>query len=334
MTSRTVSVIIPAFNAEPSLTAAVHSALDQGVDGIEILVIDDGSTDATASMLQRFAAAQTVRVLRHPDGINRGVCASRRLGLSEARGEFVAFLDADDAYLPGKLTHSIAQLRAHPAVVLAHGRTISTGLVRPGACGPADGFSMGEAVKIYRLSESPGFLDTNPICNSTVVCRRSALQISDLPEEMIFQFEDWVLFCVLAQRGPFLYDPKPLTQYAGHEGSFSHRHFRRSGAWEIAHLEYLLVMMSRMPNVGLRRQAGRMITDSLVRLAQIRGNSSTTAATTVRPDLEPWVASLVLRSLTPAVLMRLLGWTVRQSAPGRWLRRYQARITSKGTGKP
>lgn len=334
MNSCTVSIIIPAFNAEHSVAQAVQSALDQNVAEIEILIIDDGSTDRTATVLQQFAAAPAVRVLRHPGGINRGVCASRRLGLGEARGEFVAFLDADDSYLPGKLAHFVGLLRAHEHVVLAHGRTVSTGLVRPGACGPADGFSMGDAVKIYDLSETPGFLTTNPICNSTVVCRRSALQVSDLPEEMIFQFEDWVLFCALAQRGPFIYDPKPLTRYAGHAGSFSHRHFRRSGAWEIAHLEYLLVMMSRLPDAGLRRQAGRMIADSLVRLAQIRGSSTDTAAATVRPDIEPWIASLVLEALTPAVIIHLLRWRIRHSAPGRWLRRCRAKLTTKGTGKP
>lgn len=334
MNSCVVSVIIPVFNAEQSVARAVQSALDQNVTGMEILIIDDGSTDGTATVLQQFAASPAVRILRHPGAINRGVCASRRLGLSEAQGEFIAFLDADDSYLPGKLAHFIGLLRAHANVVLVHGRTVSTGLVRPGTCGPADGFSMGDAVKIYDLSEKPGFLDTNPICNSTVVCRRSALQISDLPEEMVFQFEDWVLFCALAQRGPFLYDPQQLTQYAGHEDSFSHRHFRRSGAWEIAHLEYLLVMMSRLPDAGLRRQAGRMVVDALVRLAQIRGHPHSAPATAAQPGMEPWIASLVLEALTPAVVIRLAKSKVRHSAPVRWLRRCRAKLTTKGTVKP
>lgn len=320
MSSCTISIIIPAFNAEHSVAQAVQSVLDQNIAGSEILIIDDGSTDGTAGVLQQFTATPAVRVLRHPGGSNRGVCASRRLGLGEARGEFVAFLDADDSYLPGKLAHFIGLLRAHEDVVLAHGRTVSTGLVRPGACGPADGFSLGEAVKVYDLSKTPGFLDTNPICNSTVVCRRSALQVSDLPEEMIFQFEDWVLFCALALRGPFLYDPKPLTQYAGHEGSFSHRHFRRSGAWEVAHLEYLLVMVSRMPDAAMRRRAGHMIVANLVRLAQIRANPSGNPSEATGKGSEPWIASLVLSALTPAALFQLLKWKIRFAPPVRWLR--------------
>jgi glycosyltransferase involved in cell wall biosynthesis len=99
-----ISVIIPAYNAGRFIGEAVRSVLEQNAAGFELLVVNDGSTDATADILISLDDPR-IRVFRQE---NRGVCAARNLGLREARGEFVVFMDADDVMLPGKLRAQLA----------------------------------------------------------------------------------------------------------------------------------------------------------------------------------------------------------------------------------
>ena len=93
-----VSVVIPAFDAQATLGAAVSSALWQTYGDLEVVVVDDGSRDATAELAAAFP--EPVRVVSQE---NAGVAAARNRGISEARGELIAFCDADDVFLPGHL---------------------------------------------------------------------------------------------------------------------------------------------------------------------------------------------------------------------------------------
>ncbi len=103
------SVIIPAYNAERFLRQAVESALAQTHSPLEVVIVDDGSTDGTRRLADEIAAADArVRVFSQP---NAGVGAARNRGLAEARGEFVAPLDADDFWYPKKLERQIAVLQ-------------------------------------------------------------------------------------------------------------------------------------------------------------------------------------------------------------------------------
>jgi glycosyltransferase involved in cell wall biosynthesis len=104
-----ITVIIPAYNSERFVAEAVRSALDQDYPSTEILVIDDGSTDNTLGQLASFDS--DVRVVSVPNG---GPARARNLGMSMARGEFIAFLDADDVWARGKLSAQVHHLQAHP----------------------------------------------------------------------------------------------------------------------------------------------------------------------------------------------------------------------------
>jgi glycosyltransferase involved in cell wall biosynthesis len=95
-----VSVIIPVFNRAGLVTRAVSSALRQTVSPLEDIVVDDGSTDGSAEVLSKLNDLR-LRVLRHD--VNRGAAAARNTGLRAARGDFVAYLDSDDEWLPEKL---------------------------------------------------------------------------------------------------------------------------------------------------------------------------------------------------------------------------------------
>lgn len=106
-----VSVVIPAFNAAWCVKRAVDSVLQQDFRDLELLVIDDGSTDETAVLLEGYGDA--LKVIRKANG---GLSSARNAGILEARGEFVAFLDADDWWLPPKLTRQVTFLREHPSM--------------------------------------------------------------------------------------------------------------------------------------------------------------------------------------------------------------------------
>lgn len=97
-----VSVVIPVYNAAAYVTQAVESALSQA-ETAEVLLIEDGSPDNGLEICEDLAGKyEKVRLLRHPSGENRGAGASRNLGMRSAREDFIAFLDADDYYLPGR----------------------------------------------------------------------------------------------------------------------------------------------------------------------------------------------------------------------------------------
>lgn len=98
-----ISVVIPVYNAEQFLPACLDSVLHQDYPSFEILVIDDGSTDGSAALIDRYAAREPRIVALHQR--NAGVSAARNRGLTEARGEYIAFVDADDRVTPTYLSH-------------------------------------------------------------------------------------------------------------------------------------------------------------------------------------------------------------------------------------
>lgn len=112
-----VSVIIPAYNARDFVLDAIASVKAQQHPALEIILIDDGSTDGTAELVA--ANAPEVRIIRQD---NAGVAAARNTGLLAARGDFITFVDADDGWFPGKLQAQLEYLGAHPEVGLVFHR--------------------------------------------------------------------------------------------------------------------------------------------------------------------------------------------------------------------
>lgn len=110
MTAPLVSVVIPTYNAAGLLLQTLHSVFAQTFSDMEIIVVNDGSPDGTAAQLAQLSDPR-LRVISQK---NAGVGAARNRGLDEARGEFVAFLDHDDLWLPEKIATQIAFFRSHP----------------------------------------------------------------------------------------------------------------------------------------------------------------------------------------------------------------------------
>lgn len=136
-----LSIIIPAYNVAAYVGDAVRSALDQSLRAIEVIVVDDGSTDATPDILARFSDPR-LRVIRQANG---GLSAARNTGIGAARAGLIGFLDGDDLWHPDKARRHLDLLARHPAVGLtfchsryideagaATGRVLVTGPSRPG----------------------------------------------------------------------------------------------------------------------------------------------------------------------------------------------------------
>jgi glycosyltransferase involved in cell wall biosynthesis len=102
-----VSVIVPAFNSSTYIGETIQSVLEQTHSALEILVIDDGSTDNTADVVRRYP-------VRYFCQQNAGPSAARNTGIANARGEFIAFLDSDDLWIPQKLAVQLEAFRHHP----------------------------------------------------------------------------------------------------------------------------------------------------------------------------------------------------------------------------
>ena len=120
-----VSIVTPFLNAGRFLQESIESVLAQTYDEWELLLVDDGSTDTSTSVALRYARAhpEKIRYLAHEGHQNNGASASRNLGARHAKGEYLAFLDADDIYLPRKLQQQVPLLDAHREVAMVYAAT-------------------------------------------------------------------------------------------------------------------------------------------------------------------------------------------------------------------
>lgn len=114
-----VSAIMPAYNSSAYIAEAIRSVLDQDYNNLELIVVDDGSSDDTTALARSFG--ERVTVIQQS---NKGPAAARNRGAQEARGELLAFIDSDDVWSPGKVRAQVDYLQAHPDVGVVYGRLI------------------------------------------------------------------------------------------------------------------------------------------------------------------------------------------------------------------
>lgn len=190
--SPTVSVIIPSYNMAWCVGEAIESALAQDLPGLEVIVVDDGSTDDTPERLQRYAG----RVVIHRQD-NQGLAAARNTGIRQARGSCLIFLDADDRLLPSSLTRQWAALQLHPdhAAVYSDGLLVTPQgrvLNRVSAESPAGLFSEAGAREFRRQ-----LLRGHPPPIHSALLRRAAVLEAGLFDESYSAREDldfWLRF--------------------------------------------------------------------------------------------------------------------------------------------
>jgi glycosyltransferase involved in cell wall biosynthesis len=120
-----VTAVIIFLNTEPYLREAIESVLQQTYETWELMLVDDGSTDGSTAIAQQYAAQypHKIRYIEHAGHQNRGMSASRNLGIRSGTGEYIALLDSDDVWLPRKLEDQVALLNAQPGAAMLYGRT-------------------------------------------------------------------------------------------------------------------------------------------------------------------------------------------------------------------
>jgi uncharacterized Rossmann fold enzyme len=262
-----VSVVMPARDAAATIEEALTSVLAQTGVRLEILLVDDGSRDDTVARARRTVPDDRLVVLRHPDNAWRGVSASRRLGLARATGSVVAFLDADDAFAPGKLAAQAAVMLHNPDCILCH---TNVELVdETGQAGALAGyFELGPGPRKYFLHEADDFLTSNRICNSTVMIRADAAR-HFLELRLRYQFEDWLHWIVLSSHGLFCYLPEKLTRYRYHDASFTARSTDVDQAF--AAIETLAALLQRPDHAFPRQRLVDALLRATDRLAWLQG---------------------------------------------------------------
>ncbi len=207
-----VSVVVTAYNAAAYLGAAIESVLAQSRPADEIVVIDDGSTDATAEVARRYES-HGVRLIQQP---NQGAGAARNRGIRETSGDLVAFLDGDDLWLPHKIERQTAYLAAHPETVM-----VSCLRWR------WDQTTGERHIEYFGVRPGRNLMHENVVRNvignpSMTLIRRSVFDAVGVFDPALRWGQDWDLFIRIAAYGPVGFVMEPLMIYRWHPGGISH----------------------------------------------------------------------------------------------------------------
>ncbi|GIV15638.1 MAG: glycosyl transferase [Armatimonadota bacterium] len=204
-----VSVVLTSYNHAPYLPQAIESVLGQTLRDIEIVAIDDASTDDSPQILQRYA--DRVRVVLHES--NRGTYASLNEGIALSRAPYIAILNSDDMWLPDKLQKQVQVIESEPRIGLVH-----TGFQVIDAQGnPIGGNPLG--IRFHPNPQGdllPELLARNLFITSSVMFRRDCVQRCGAFEVHLFGMGDWDLWLRIAEHYLVGYVPEPLTLYRLH----------------------------------------------------------------------------------------------------------------------
>jgi len=216
-----VSVLMPVYNASRYLPDAVTSILEQTFTDFEFVIVDDGSTDGSSAILDRFAARDSrIRILRRP---NTGIVGALNDGLALCKADLIARMDADDIAMPQRLGLQVDYLREHPDCLLVGSRVL---LIDP------DGSPIREWIEELTHEQiDHGHLHRGwPVVHPTVMMRREAVQRVGGYREQYKTLEDLDLFLRLAEVGRLANLPDVLLKYRQHFGSICHTHSDRQAS--------------------------------------------------------------------------------------------------------
>lgn len=197
-----VSVVIPAYNKADLTVRTIESVLNQTYENIEVIVVDDGSTDDTKNKLQLFG--DKIHYIHKQNG---GACSARNVGIKKATGEYIALIDCDDIFYPEKIAKSIECLEKNP----------DCGFVHTGAYLINDD---DDIISEFRSSNHPasGWIASrlilkDLICNSTVIIRKECFKEVGYFDEKIFIPADWDMWLRLSEKYKAAYIDDKLTGY-------------------------------------------------------------------------------------------------------------------------
>ena len=205
-----VSVITPTFNRADYLPFAVESVLSQSVSDFELIVIDDGSTDGTAELMERYLADSRIRYLKQE---NQGQSVARNRGIAEARGQFICFLDSDNAWVSTKLENSLKAFEEHPEADIVYGDFITI---------DGEGHEHGvNRMARYSGRITPQLLRDNFVSMNTTMTRKRCFDEMGGFDSADRLAEDYGLWLRFSTRYQFLYVPAVLGYYRVMENQIS-----------------------------------------------------------------------------------------------------------------
>lgn len=211
-----VSVVLCIYNGEKYLEEAIKSVLQQDFSSFELILIDDGSTDKSLNIIRSFELKDPrCRVITGP---NQGLIASRNLGITQARADLIALMDADDICMPHRLSTQIQYLRDHPDCLAVGSKTM---LIDPD----------GENLTVMNLIMNHDDIDKahlsgcgGIIVNPSALIRKSAILEVGMYQEEFLHAEDIDLFLRLAEIGKLANIPQVLLAYRQHFSSIGHKY--------------------------------------------------------------------------------------------------------------
>ena len=205
----TVSVIIPAFNAEKYIHETITSVLNQTFTNFEIIVVDDGSTDNTASIVESFG--KKVKLYKR---LNQGVSSARNYAVSKSKNNWLAFIDADDLWTDDKLNIQISSLNG---ASWSHTNSIYIGENQNGK------ISRSDLTPQYGGQVFEHLILNNFITTSTVMIKKDIFLNHHGFDETMIALEDWKLWLKIAEKETISYVEEPLAYYRVYSGSTSRR---------------------------------------------------------------------------------------------------------------
>ncbi len=301
-----VSVITPTYNRASLIGQTIESVLHQTYQNFEFIIIDDGSTDNTEEVVNRYQDPRIVFVKQQSNG---GAPAARNAGIKIACGQYIAFIDSDDLWLPTKLAVQVRYLDTHPEFGVAYSDFYR---FEYGADGKRKKWCFGvrgATGNIFAQLYEDGFVGC-----LTVMVRRECLQAVGLFDEELWRAEDYELWLRLAVRHQFAFIPQLLAEYRVHSGEASvekldHRR------WILRALEKTDAINPQLiKSLGLkRRQRHGSLRYSLGVLSLCSGNLEQ-ARKCFRESLRWWPFHLLALISLIFVLfgwpgVRSLGWT-------------------------
>lgn len=204
-----VSIIIPAYNQGRYLGEAIQSCLDQTYSDIEIIVVDDGSTDNTREVVKSFNNRKIQYIYKQ----NGGLSSARNVGIRASTGEFITFLDSDDAFLPEKSTILVDKMNENPHLGFVAGHALlidQRGIVIPNK------FETCLPCPIQNL------ILGNPFHVGSVLIKRTWQEKIGFFDEKLRSYEDWDFWLRLAFAGcPMDVIPRPVSKYRFHTGQMT-----------------------------------------------------------------------------------------------------------------
>ena len=265
MSEISVSVVIPTFNRRHTIERALDSVIGQSFAAQEIILVDDGSTDQTALVMQQSYPDLTVVTQA-----NKGVSAARNAGITLAGSEWIALLDSDDEWLPNKLQTQVEALTASPDLKVCHTEEIW--------------IRNGKRVNQMKKHQKHGgwiFDKCLPLCAmspSTIVIHKSVFDEVGLFDETLPACEDYDMWLRISSRYPVLLLEQPLIKkYGGHKDQLSQQYWGMD-RFRVRALENIL--QSKCLSEDLRKRATDMLEQKLKIMttgASKRGNQSLSA---------------------------------------------------------